>query len=457
MNDKIRNHVEILFAAAPKTVRAAEMKEELLVNLNEKYDDLLRGGYDSTTAFHIALSGIGDLDELFRECALPQSKKSESKPLVAVNIETAPAVMPIYAPPKSSRTPLYLGLAFALTVLGPAFVPLFAINGDPGMGIMCMFLCWAVGGGFFFYAIASAFSKSSSRDEEFYQRQLLAQGTNYGLTREYVQHELQRLGRMNRLRRIILILVALLLAFLLYRVATLPGGFVNWNGISWGIFDVDTLPATGPIVSEAREIGDFTKLEVSSAIHVEYKTSDRNALSVETHEDVMPHIITEVRDGTLSIRQNPAMRFRNVRKLFVAVSSPTVPREFAVSGASRLVCDEPLQTDAMSLRVSGASKQRLKEISCEKLEIKLDGASTLDVSGKVGTASIAINGASGLRATSLEIDRCDIESKGASHADLGKIAEELSAGASGASRIYYQGSPTVKKQYTAGASRIIPR
>ena len=33
MNSKLRNHVEILFAAAPKTSRAAEMKEELLANL----------------------------------------------------------------------------------------------------------------------------------------------------------------------------------------------------------------------------------------------------------------------------------------------------------------------------------------------------------------------------------------------------------------------------------------
>jgi TM2 domain-containing membrane protein YozV len=68
MNDKLRKHVDILFAAAPKTQRAAEVKEELLTNLNDKYNDLLANGYDSTAAFHIALSGIGDIDELFKEC-----------------------------------------------------------------------------------------------------------------------------------------------------------------------------------------------------------------------------------------------------------------------------------------------------------------------------------------------------------------------------------------------------
>ena len=68
MNEKLRNHVNILWAAAPKNAKADEIKEELLRNLDDKYHDLLANGYDQTAAFHIALSGIGDLDELFREC-----------------------------------------------------------------------------------------------------------------------------------------------------------------------------------------------------------------------------------------------------------------------------------------------------------------------------------------------------------------------------------------------------
>ena len=68
MNEKLRNYVNILFAAAPKTAKAEEIKEELLTNLNDKYNDLLANGYDSAAAFNLALAGIGDVDELFKEC-----------------------------------------------------------------------------------------------------------------------------------------------------------------------------------------------------------------------------------------------------------------------------------------------------------------------------------------------------------------------------------------------------
>ena len=68
MNEKLRNHINILFASAPKTAKTQEIKEELLTKLNAKHDELLAGGYDSAAAFHVALSEIGDINELLLKC-----------------------------------------------------------------------------------------------------------------------------------------------------------------------------------------------------------------------------------------------------------------------------------------------------------------------------------------------------------------------------------------------------
>jgi hypothetical protein len=43
MHEKLRKSVEELFENAPKTHRATELKEELLANLTDKYDDLVPG------------------------------------------------------------------------------------------------------------------------------------------------------------------------------------------------------------------------------------------------------------------------------------------------------------------------------------------------------------------------------------------------------------------------------
>ncbi|ADK16338.1 MULTISPECIES: permease prefix domain 1-containing protein [Clostridium] len=64
MHERLRNSVEELFENAPKTHRATELKEELLANLIDKYDDLVSSGKGEEEAFKIAISSIGDVDEL---------------------------------------------------------------------------------------------------------------------------------------------------------------------------------------------------------------------------------------------------------------------------------------------------------------------------------------------------------------------------------------------------------
>lgn len=64
MIEKFRVKLNELFENAPQTSRARELKEELLANLMDRYNDLVASGKSEEEAFNIALSGIGDIDEL---------------------------------------------------------------------------------------------------------------------------------------------------------------------------------------------------------------------------------------------------------------------------------------------------------------------------------------------------------------------------------------------------------
>ena len=67
MNDRIKAHVEGLFEGAPQTRKVLDLKEELLANLNSKYEDLIAGGFTPDDAFRTVIAGIGDISELFRQ------------------------------------------------------------------------------------------------------------------------------------------------------------------------------------------------------------------------------------------------------------------------------------------------------------------------------------------------------------------------------------------------------
>ena len=64
MNKRISAHIDGLFAPAPVTPRIAEVKEELLAGLNDKYNDLISEGHSEDDAFTTVVAGIGDVSDL---------------------------------------------------------------------------------------------------------------------------------------------------------------------------------------------------------------------------------------------------------------------------------------------------------------------------------------------------------------------------------------------------------
>ena len=68
MKHKLKEYIDIVFAdterRAPGNRQVAELKEEILQNLYEKYDDLIAKGKTPASAYNIAVAGVGDISEL---------------------------------------------------------------------------------------------------------------------------------------------------------------------------------------------------------------------------------------------------------------------------------------------------------------------------------------------------------------------------------------------------------
>ncbi len=77
MNSKIKNYVEVLFTDIPSTRKSQELKEEILSNLNEHFEEHLREGKSENQAYTEALGDLGDIDELLKDLAPEQEIKEK--------------------------------------------------------------------------------------------------------------------------------------------------------------------------------------------------------------------------------------------------------------------------------------------------------------------------------------------------------------------------------------------
>ena len=81
MRDQLISYVELLFAGAKN---ADDIKQEILQNTLDRYDDLVEQGKSPQAAYSLAISGIGDIGEILEHSAdaaepLPNDDKQLEK------------------------------------------------------------------------------------------------------------------------------------------------------------------------------------------------------------------------------------------------------------------------------------------------------------------------------------------------------------------------------------------
>ena len=108
MREQLVKYVELLFAGTTDTY---EIQQEILQNTLDRYDDLIEQGKSAEAAYRLAISGIGDVNEI-----LGQSPHPSPDPVIAEPEPTNP------------NRKLLRSIAIALYILSA--VPLFFTDGS---------------------------------------------------------------------------------------------------------------------------------------------------------------------------------------------------------------------------------------------------------------------------------------------------------------------------------------
>lgn len=202
---------------------------------------------------------------------------------------------------------------------------------------------------------------------------------------------------------------------------------------------------------ETRDVSNFNELSVSSAFIVEVSVGNTESLEVEAEERYMDDIITEVRNGRLTIKlrdSRDTRRMRDSPRAYVTVKSLEL---IDISGAVKLTTFDPLKGDRFKLSMSGASVAKI-EVEVEDLRIEGSGASEIILQGSAKNQTLRSSGATSYSAYDLESEYADIKMSGAGSARV-SVSEELDVRLSGASDVRYKGSPSVNTS-TSGASSV---
>lgn len=177
--------------------------------------------------------------------------------------------------------------------------------------------------------------------------------------------------------------------------------------------------ANGTIISESRSVDNFTSLDISVPANIYISQDPQQDLRIETHEDIMSIVETEVVNGELNICFSRSVR--NLRTLNVYISAADYER-IELSGAA-------------NLRSEGC-------LTLNNLEIRSSGASTIDLCGQADEMSLHLSGASEFKSYNMQAQTVRAVVSGATNVRV--TAEQLlDVIISGASKVRYKGNPQI--------------
>lgn len=209
---------------------------------------------------------------------------------------------------------------------------------------------------------------------------------------------------------------------------------------------------SGKIETEIRNVKDFLSVSIRYPADVIIQQGETESVEVETDDNLLPQISTQVRDGTLVIENrvddwSERVNATNGIKITITVKDLN-EINFSSAGTLRV---NGLKTNELRVTLSGAGEMTLNDLDVDKLEARLSGAGNIVATGITDELELTISGFGDFDAAKLASVTADVRISGAGGATV-RVKETLDATVSGAGSIKYYGSPDVHEIISGAGS-----
>lgn len=200
---------------------------------------------------------------------------------------------------------------------------------------------------------------------------------------------------------------------------------------------------SGNVVTESRAVSNFNRVALSGIGELAITQGDTEALTVEADDNLLPLIVTQVRNNVLNIGIDPNRG--------VISPTPSRPIKFALrvknldsiqlSGAGNISVPA-LKTDTLTVGSSGAGNINITQLDAKTLNGSVSGVGNLVISGQVETQDASLSGLGSYTAGDLKSTSTAVSISGAGSATVW-AAQTLNVRISGAGSVSYYGTPQV--------------
>jgi Putative auto-transporter adhesin, head GIN domain len=185
----------------------------------------------------------------------------------------------------------------------------------------------------------------------------------------------------------------------------------------------------GNTITEPREVNGITKVDLAGSGEVLIEQTGTESLTIEAGKNVMPHLTSDVSDGTLTLGVKP-------RTLIM----PGEPITYRLT-----------VQNLTAITVSGSGSVSAPKLTTDTLTCSISGSGTVTVAGNTDRQQVAISGSGSYDARSLTGKTASVVISGSGDAEVA-VTDSLDVQISGSGSVRYHGDPTVSSDVSGSGS-----
>ncbi|MCZ6918146.1 MAG: DUF2807 domain-containing protein [Gemmatimonadetes bacterium] len=192
-----------------------------------------------------------------------------------------------------------------------------------------------------------------------------------------------------------------------------------------------TVIGSGRVITVSRSVSGFSTIRVNGVARVTIEQTGEETLSITADDNIVPVLHSDVEDGTLILGTRDDTNIESSTEIFYRLTVK----------------------DLRGIDINGVITADAAGLDTDRLDINLNGVSTLTTEGRADRQFINLNGVSAYRADKLHSLEARVEADGVLTVVL-RVSDRLDVLACGAGSVEYIGDPLVDLHDTCAAVTV---
>lgn len=238
----------------------------------------------------------------------------------------------------------------------------------------------------------------------------------------------------------------IILALFISTFAFQPSTAQWWQGST-------KVEGNGKMATKTRTTSNYERVGLTGAMDVELVKGSEGRLRIEAEENLIPHILTEVKNGELVISVEKGFNLQPSGKNPVKITVPFESLDGVfLTGSGDIYTSDLIKSDNFETKITGSGNIRL-HLQAKEARARLTGSGDMDLRGSAEDFNCKITGSGDINAFDFKCETVDATVIGSGNLQV-HASEELRANVPGSGDIVYSGNPRKEDFKTLGSGSV---